>query len=54
MIETGPRGQGAMTGWGQGQCDTSETNIRSRFWGLGGFGRGWRNRFFASGMPGRG
>ena len=51
---TGPMGQGAMTGKGQGQCDTSGRNVRSRFWGFGGLGRGWRNRFFASGLPGRG
>jgi hypothetical protein len=43
-----------MTGRGQGPCNTTRENVQSRFWGFGGFGRGWRNRFFASGLPGRG
>jgi hypothetical protein len=37
---TGPRGQGAMTGGGRGVC-----NGRGR-------GRGMRNCFIATGMPG--
>ena len=50
---TGPRGQGSMSGRGQGPCAGSGENIRPRFGSFGGFGRGWRNRFFASGHPGR-
>lgn len=50
---TGPRGQGPITGRGQGYCETPNSSGRPRFWGFGGFGRGWRNRYFASGMPGR-
>ncbi len=50
---TGPRGQGPMTGRGMGLREESEQYGRPRFWGFGGFGRGWRNRYFATGMPGR-
>ena len=50
---TGPGGQSATTGRGQGPCVESEQYARPRFGGFGGFGRRWRNRFFASGVPGR-
>lgn len=50
---TGPRGQGPMTGRGLGICGEMGGFTRSRFWGLGGFGRGWRNRYLATGIPGR-
>jgi hypothetical protein len=43
-----------MTGRGQGQCRVPEDYGRPRSWGFGGFGRGWRNRYFATGMFGRG
>ena len=46
----GPEGQGPMTGRVRGLCVESADFVRPRF---GGFGRGWRNRYFASGMPGR-
>ena len=51
--KSGPRGLGSMSGRGQGPCAGSEENIRPRFGGLAGFGRGWRNRFFASSRSGR-
>jgi hypothetical protein len=50
---TGPRGLGPMTGGGMGICVEQGQYGRPRFWGFGGFGRGWRNRYFATGMPGR-
>jgi hypothetical protein len=50
---TGPRGQGALTGRGQGYCETGNIAGRSRFEWLGGFGRGWKNRFYATGIRGR-
>jgi hypothetical protein len=49
---TGPRGQGPMTGGGQGYCMTPKHNFQSRPWGFRGFGRGWKNRYFAKGIPG--
>ncbi len=61
---TGPRGMGAMTGRAAGFCAGYEmpgfTNPvvgrgaglgRGRVAGFGG-GRGWRNRFYATGLPG--
>ena len=42
-----------MTGRGRGFCVEAADFVRPRFGGFGGFGRGWRNRYFASGMPGR-
>jgi hypothetical protein len=42
-----------MTGGGRGLCGEQGQYGRPRFWGFGGFGRGWRNRYFAAGMPGR-
>lgn len=51
---TGPWGRGPMTGWGQGYC--AGRGDRAFFGGGRGFGgswgRGWRNRFNATGMPG--
>ncbi|NLI82006.1 MAG: DUF5320 domain-containing protein [Deltaproteobacteria bacterium] len=55
---TGPMGMGPMTGWGRGWCAGAGTGWgpRGRLWGGGGFGRafgrGWRNWYFATGMPG--
>jgi len=64
---TGPRGMGPMTGRGMGFCTVSETqghiNIgagqgfgtgfgRGRGFGGCGGGRGWRNMFNATGLPG--
>ncbi len=53
---TGPRGGGPMTGGGRGYCMSSEWVGRPRTgWGGGyGRGRGWRHRFWATGIPGRG
>jgi len=54
---TGPRGQGAMTGGGRGYCvvNLSDTGVRQGvgrgFFGRGG-GRGYRNCFYATGLPG--
>ncbi len=51
---TGPWGRGPMTGWGRGYCASPGWGSRPRYgWGSG-FGRGWRHRFWATGMPGRG
>lgn len=50
---SGPGGQGPMTGRVQGYCETPRGTNRPRFARLGGFGRGWRNRYFATDMPGR-
>jgi hypothetical protein len=59
--QNGPQGGGPRTGWGMGYCGA---NKQPRFasprgvhspWsnaGYGGRGRGWRNRFFATGIPG--
>lgn len=54
---TGPMGMGPMTGRGSGFCAGYEvpgyTNPAfGRGFGMGG-GRGWRNRFYATGIPGR-
>jgi len=53
---TGPLGQGPMTGRGLGFCNPNRTTY-SAFggWGFGagrGGGRGWRHRFWATGVPG--
>jgi hypothetical protein len=54
---TGPRGLGPMTGWGRGYCLEPADYVRPRsgifggYWG--GRGRGWRNRYWATGVPGR-
>jgi len=64
---TGPMGMGAMTGRGAGFCSGSDNAgytraMPGRGFGMGagrggGFrrtpgGRGWRNQYFATGMPG--
>lgn len=53
---TGPRGQGPMTGWGAGYCGSGTARRAGGAPGYGrgrgGFGRGWRNRYFATGLPG--
>ncbi|MCU0666957.1 MAG: DUF5320 domain-containing protein [Candidatus Omnitrophica bacterium] len=53
---TGPRGQGAMTGGGRGYCvvpvgEAGKQLGAGAFRGRGG-GRGWRNCFYATGLPG--
>ena len=65
--KTGPGGMGPMTGRGAGYCSGYSAPgyanaIPGRFWGRsfgwgmrggwGGGGRGWRNRFYATGQPG--
>lgn len=50
---TGPVGFGPMTGWGRGFCIEPGWSCNPRYgWG-GGYGRGWRHRFWATGVPGR-
>jgi len=56
---TGPVGAGSMTGRAAGYCAGHQmpgcaNPIGGRgFWGCGrGGGRGWRNRFWATGLPG--
>ena len=57
---TGPDGRGPMTGRARGYCAGYEqpgqmTPIPGRdFWGWGGCGggRGWRNWYYATGLPG--
>ena len=58
---TGPLGAGPRTGRGMGYCggydQTVPTNptpgFRSGFgFGYSGSGRGWRHRFYATGVPG--
>jgi hypothetical protein len=55
---TGPEGMGPMTGWGRGLCGPyGGRGSRRSFgpWsGWGGRGRGWRHRYWATGMPGWG
>jgi hypothetical protein len=59
---TGPQGAGPRTGRGLGYCSGYETPdfANPAFgpgsgWGRGrGGGFGWRHRFFATGLPGRG
>jgi hypothetical protein len=54
---TGPRGLGPMTGWRRGYCLEPADYVHPRsgifggYWG--GRGRGWRNRYWATGVPGR-
>jgi hypothetical protein len=53
---TGPMGMGPMTGRGMGFCASNPAaGYMNRMGGCGfgrGGGRGWRNRFFATGLPG--
>ncbi len=54
--QTGPMGMGAMTGRGAGMCarvgmSGNENAVPGRGFGMG-HGRGRRNRFYATGMPG--
>lgn len=54
---TGPRGQGAMTGGGRGYCvapigGTGRGFGRGVSAGVRSGGRGWRNCFYATGLPG--
>ena len=54
---TGPRGMGPMTGRAAGYCAgygmPGYTNpIAGRGFGGWGGGRGWRHRFYATGVPG--
>jgi hypothetical protein len=58
---TGPWGAGPRSGRGMGYCSgynrpgfaNLTTSFRGWFgFGRGGGGRGWRHRFFASGVPG--
>lgn len=52
---TGPRGMGPMTGGGRGLCAHPRGAGRPFFGGFGfygrGGGRGWRNQFYATGLP---
>jgi len=57
---TGPAGMGPMTGRAAGYCagygvpGYMNPGYGRGFWGrgFGGGGRGWRNRFYATGLPG--
>lgn len=50
---TGPAGFGPMSGWSHGCCVQPGWRAYPRYgWG-GGYGRGWRHRFWASGVPER-
>jgi len=58
---TGPMGAGPGTGRGMGYCGGYNLSgfvnpvpgFRSSFsFGRGGMGRGWRHRFYATGIPG--
>jgi hypothetical protein len=48
---SGPMGMGAMTGWGAGFCTGARQTGRGDMTLWGGR-RGWRNRFWATGLPG--
>lgn len=54
---TGPQGAGPRTGRGMGYCSgyANPAFMARGGFGLGrrGAGRGWRHRFFATGVPGR-
>jgi len=53
---TGPKGQGAMTGGGRGYCAVPAGEAGRQFGrggsGVRGGGRGRRNCFYATGLPG--
>ena len=53
---TGPMGQGAMTGGGRGYCAVALNSVGGRPFGgrsfYGRSGRGFRNCFYATGLPG--
>jgi len=58
---TGPQGAGPRTGRGMGYCGEYDrtgianpaAELRGGFgFGRGGTGRGWRHRFYATGVPG--
>jgi len=53
---TGPMGQGAMTGGGRGYCAVALNSVGGRPFGGRGFygrgGRGFRNCFYVTGLPG--
>ena len=55
---TGPRGMGPMTGRGAGYCagygmPGYANPVPGRGFGMGwGRGRGWRNQYYATGLPG--
>ncbi len=53
---TGPRGQGPMTGGGRGYCGMPAGEVARPFgrgaYGGKGRGRGRRNCFYATGLPG--
>jgi hypothetical protein len=51
---TGPAGFGPMTGGGRGFCVEPGWRGYPRYGRGGGYGRGWRHRFWATGIPGRG
>ena len=55
---TGPAGMGPMTGWGRGFCGQYGGRggrlSPGPWFGWGGRGRGWRHRYWATGMPGWG
>lgn len=49
---TGPLGQGSMTGGGRGRCVAgARPFVGHSFYGKG-IGRGFRNCFYATGLPG--
>jgi len=56
---TGPAGMGPMTGRGAGYCAGYDRPGFANPWvggyggrGFGGGGRGWRNMYYATGLPG--
>lgn len=53
---TGPMGMGPMTGGGRGYCVAPVAGMRPRPFGRGSFGigggRGRRNMYYATGLPG--
>lgn len=50
---TGPQGLGPATGWGRGGCVPNAGFRAGSRGNCGrGMGRGWRNQFYATGVPG--